>query len=111
MTLNNPNPVTEPAIEEKTFPHLWLYNILVHAPSVESGRIKIETLPYNSDTKEIGSGKNKVTIETNDLWQAVSEVPEVEQAMQSIFQAIEPLRTWIEEKQAAEQELVENPTE
>lgn len=111
MTLDNPNPVTEPAIEEKSFPHLWLYNILVHAPSVESGRIKIETLPYNSDTKEIGGGKNKLVIETSDLWAAVNEVPEVAQAMQSIFQAIEPLRTWIEEKQAADQELVEIPTE
>lgn len=104
MALTNPQTVVIPAVEEKTFPHLWIYNILIHAPTTTSGRIKIETLPYNSDTKEIGSGKDMVAIETGDLWAAVAEVPEAALAMQAIFDAVEPLRAWKEAKQIEIQE-------
>ena len=98
-TLTNPNPVTIEPTEAKEYPHLWLYNIIVHSPTPTSGRVCIETLPYNSDTKEIGSGENMVAIQTDDLWAAVDEVPEVAQAMLAIFNAIQPLRTWIDSKQ------------
>lgn len=96
MTLTNPTVVTTEPIPAKEFPHLWLYNILVHSPSTTTGRILIETLPYNGDTKEIGNGIHRETIQTDKLWEAVNEVPEVAQAMLAIFQALEPLRTWID---------------
>jgi len=94
MTLSNPTPVTTEPVASKDFPHLWLYNIRVHAPSVTTGSITIETLPYNSETQEIGSGSNMVSIQTDDLWKAVNEVSEVAQAMGAIFNAVEVLRTW-----------------
>lgn len=104
MPLDNPNTVVIPAVEEKTFPHLWLSNIVVHAPSATSGRIRVETIPYNADTQEIGSGQDMVALDTSDLWTAVQEVPEVAAAMQAIFDSIEPLRAWIEaKKQETEQ--------
>jgi hypothetical protein len=109
MTLNNPNPVTTEPVASKDFPHLWLYNIRVHAPSVTTGSITIETLPYNSETQEIGSGSNMVAIQTDDLWNAVNEVPEAAQAMGAIFMAIEPLRAWIEEQKQKEINNQEEP--
>jgi hypothetical protein len=35
-----------------------------------------------------------VSIQTDDLWKAVNEVPEVAQAMGAIFNAVEALRAW-----------------
>lgn len=109
MPITNPNPVSVPAVEAKTYPHLWLYNTIVHAPSTTSGRILIETLPYNADTQEIGSGSDMVAISTDQLWKAVSEVPEVAAAMQAILAAVVPLRTWID-TQAATPEVAPEPT-
>lgn len=106
MPLINPTPIEIPATEPKQFPHVWLSNIIVHAPSTTSGRITIECLPYNGDTGEIGEGKYMQAISTSDLWKAVEEVPEVAQAMGAIFAAIEPLKTWV-----AEQETLENQPE
>ncbi len=37
-----------------------------------------------------------VAISTDQLWKAVSEVPEVAAAMQAILVAVVPLRTWID---------------
>ncbi len=97
-TLTNPNPVITEPIPAKEFPHLWLYNVHVHSPSITSGMVNIETIPYNSDTQELGSGENMVRISTDDLWGAVNEVPEVATAMLAIFNAVEPLRNWIAAK-------------
>jgi len=94
MTLANPNPVIKEATEAKTFDSLWLSNITIHAPSTTAGRICVETLPFNGETGEIGSGEDMVPIETVALWEAVAEVPELGLAMQAIFNAIEPLREW-----------------
>ena len=95
MPLQNTETLVIPAVEEKTFPHLWLSNINIYAQSTSNGHVFIETLPYNGDTKEIGSRDNVVVISTDRLWQAVDEVPEVKAAMDAIFAAIVPLRDWI----------------
>lgn len=106
MPLPHPNPVEIPATEAKSYPELWLYNIAVHAPTVDSGVIRIETLPCNVATGEIASGDFMVPIQTSDLWAAVNEVPEVQAAMEAIFAAVEPLRAWI-----ASQEPEPQPSE
>ena len=96
MPIPNPNPVITPSIPSQDFEDLWLYNILIHSPSVSSGLISIETLPYNSEAQQIGPSQYMVPIRTDQLWKAVSEVPEVTAAMNAIFAAIEPLRAWCE---------------
>ena len=96
MTLTNPNPVVIPAQPEQTFPHLWLSDIIVSAPTTSEGMIYIRTLPYNQDDKAIGNANDQVILQTHDLWRAVSEVPEVAQAMGAIFLAVEPLRAWLQ---------------
>jgi len=111
MPIDNPNPTIIPATEAKSFPHLWLYNVICHAPSVSSGRILIETLPYNAETSEIGSGQNMVAISTDKLWEAGSQVPEVASAMEAILNAVNPLRDWItqqQEIQETQQSVIES---
>jgi hypothetical protein len=95
MPIVNPNPVIVPPTPEVVYPYIWLYNIMIHAPTIDTGRITIETLPYNADTQSIGSGDYIQTIQTDLLWQAVAEVPEVAAAMQAIIDAVEPLNNWI----------------
>jgi hypothetical protein len=96
MLLINPNPVVTPTIESKIFPHLWIYSLSIHAPSPTTGKIIIETLPYDSNTKEMANGSNVIVIETDKFWESVSEVPEVSSAMAAVFSSITPLREWIE---------------
>lgn len=98
MTITNPTPIVIPPTPEQEFPHLWISDIVVYAPRVDNGFIHIETLPYNQTTKTIGDGSFRQAIRTDDLWAAVNEVPEVAAAMIAIFQAVAPLREWLESK-------------
>lgn len=113
MTITNPTPIVIPPTPQQEFPYLWISAIVIDAPTVDSGMIHIETKPYNQDTKTIGDVAYRQTIQTHDLWAAVNEVPEVAQAMFAIFQAVEPLRAWVNAKNApqAPVEVVEQPSE
>jgi hypothetical protein len=95
MAIPAQNPTTVPAVPEKSFLDLWLYNINIHAPAVNSGRIYIEALPYNPDVQEIGPSSGLEVISTDQLFQAAFDVPEVGIAYQAIIDAIVPLREWI----------------
>jgi hypothetical protein len=95
MAIPAQNPTTVPAVSAKSFPDLWLYNINIHAPAVNSGRIYIEALPYNPDTQEIGPAAGLEVITTDALFEAAYDVPEVGIAYQAIIDAIVPLREWI----------------
>jgi hypothetical protein len=110
MTITNPTPIVIPPTPQQEFPHLWISDIVVHAPTVDNGFIHIETKPYNQDTKAIGDTAYRTIIRADDLWAAVNEVPEVAQAMFAIFQAVDPLRTWVNAKNAP-QAPVEAPVE
>jgi hypothetical protein len=95
MPIPAQNPTTVPAVPEKSFSDLWLYNINIHSPAVNSGRIYIEALPYNPDVQEIGPSSGLEVISTDQLFQAAYDVPEVGIAYQAIIDAIVPLREWI----------------
>ena len=95
MAIPAQNPTTVPAVPEKSFSDLWLYNINIHSPAVNSGRIFIEALPYNPDAQEIGPSSGLEVISTDQLFQAAYDVPEVGIAYQAIINAIVPLREWI----------------
>ncbi len=96
MPINNDTVVTVPAVSvpEKTFPHLWLTEVTFKAESTVDGELHITTAPFNGDTGEIAS-KTSDLISTDNLWGAVQEVPEVALAMQAIFDAVEPLKAWL----------------
>jgi hypothetical protein len=99
----NPNPLEIPATPARTLPHIWLYNIIAHVPSATSGMIRLETLPCDMDTGEIANGDHMVALQTDKLWEAVEQVPEVAAAMQAILAAVAPLYAWIEAQKELEQ--------
>lgn len=60
MPIINPNPVVIPPTPEVTYPHIWLYNVMIHAPSIDTGRITVEALPYNADTQSIAALRRRL---------------------------------------------------
>lgn len=73
----------------------------VNAPSVTEGSVAISLLPFDPTNQLIGDGKLLETVQTDQLWQAAAEVPEVAAAMQAVINCVGPLRAWI--KNQAEQ--------
>lgn len=90
--------ITIPAVEEKQFNEQWVYNLIVHAPSLTSGRVSVELLPYNSQTKEIGTAEYMQSFTTNELWEAIEEVPEMATAFQAIIAAVPAMREWLKNR-------------
>lgn len=95
MPILNDTPVVIPAIQSKTFNELFIYNLIVHAPSISSGKVKIELLPFDSATGELGPFSEIQTLETEKLWTIVAEVPEVAAAFGAIINAIPAVKQWI----------------
>ena len=92
-------PVTVPAVAEKTFDQQWVYNLIVHAPTPTSGRVSIELLPYNAQSGELGPSDLMVTMSTDKLWEAIAAVPEMAAAFEAVIAAVPPMKAWIATQQ------------
>ena len=106
MAINNDETITVPevpAVPEKTYPHLWLKEVTFRAESTTEGEVHLSMSPFNGVTGEIRD-EETVTISSDDLWTAVAEVPEVALAMQAIFNAVEPLKAWMNPVEEEEEE-------
>ena len=94
------NPIVVPASSQKEFDSLWISQLVIRtlAPTDQSGGglVQIEYLPMSSETFE--TYPQMQSISTDQLMRAVSEVPEVAQAMGAILLAVVPLREWINEQ-------------
>lgn len=101
IVITAPEPVTVAPVAAKTYPHLWISRLRVAAPTVGTGSVTIELLPYNQQTQEIGPAANLLTVQTDELFLAVNEVPEVAQAFGAILNSVEPLRQWTEKRKAS----------
>jgi hypothetical protein len=88
-------PIVVPPVPGETYTEQWIYNLVVHSPAINSGRVQIQLLPFDPTVPKIGPGELLENIETDRLWDAVAEVPEVAAAMQAVLAAVEPLRAWI----------------
>jgi hypothetical protein len=88
-------PIVVPAIPAETYTEQWIYNLVVHSPAINSGRVQIQLLPFDPTVPKIGPGELLENIETDRLWDAIAEVPEVAAAMQAVLAAVGPLRAWI----------------
>ena len=95
MPIDAPATVVIPEIPEKTYPHQWIYNLLVHAPSAAGGRISIELLPFNGTTGEIGPFSAIETVSTDQLFECFASVPEAATAYGAVLAAVGPIRDWI----------------
>jgi hypothetical protein len=88
-------PIVVPPVPGETYTEQWIYNLVVHSPAINSGRVQIQLLPFDPTVPKIGPGELLENIETDRLWDAVAEVPEVAAAMQAVLDAVGPLRAWI----------------
>jgi hypothetical protein len=88
-------PIVVPPVPGETYTEQWIYNLVVHSPAINSGRVQIQLLPFDPTVPKIGPGELLENIETDRLWDAVAEVPEVAAAMQAVLVAVGPLRAWI----------------
>lgn len=79
----------------------------VSAPQVNEGSVSISLLPFDPVSQTLGDGNLLEIVQTDQLWQAASEVPEVAAAMQAVINCVGPLRTWIK----AQAEQPQTPTE
>jgi hypothetical protein len=95
MPITPDQPIVVPAIPAETYTEQWIYNLVVHSPAINSGRVQIQLLPFDPTVPKIGPGDLLENIETDRLWDAVAEVPEVAAAMQAVLAAVGPLRAWI----------------
>ena len=107
MPITSDTPLEIHATKKKVFDQLFVYNLVVHAPSASTGKIRIELLPFDSKTGDLGPSSNMLTVETNELWKCVEEVPEVQTAFGAIIAAIPAVKTWV----AAQEELKNKPVE
>ena len=98
MNIPSPNPIVFPAAPEKTFPHLWIKRLLLESPAVDEGKMEARFAPYNSDTREIGPSAFDTQFTTEDLWDAINEVPEVAAAYAAILNSVAPMIAWLKQR-------------
>jgi hypothetical protein len=92
MPIENNNPITIPATEEKTFPHWWVQSIHVSTPSpTKAGHANITICPYNSTTQEVFSSSRESIIVDN-IWDEAQAKPEVAAAINAIIEAVNVLK-------------------
>jgi hypothetical protein len=95
MPIAPDQPIVIPPTPEQDFPLQWVFNLRVIDSTSSSGGVYIELLPYNPTTQELGPWNLVEIVQTDKLWQAASEVPEVAAAMQAVIDCVGPLRAWI----------------
>lgn len=98
MPIPAKNPIQLNPIPAKVLDILWIYNLSIHCPSTSNGTVKIACLPMSSATGELGPINLMQMVQTDDLFSAVNEVPEVAAAFQAVINAVAPLQAWINAK-------------
>ena len=96
------NPITVPPTIQKTFGIVWIYNLTIraHDPKGE-GLLEVEIYPMSND-KELLTTDGPTSIRTEELYRAMSEVPELSAAFEAILSAVKPTQAWIDaQKEAA----------
>ena len=100
MPIQPEQPIVVPAVSEKIYTQQWIHSLAVHAPTLTTGELRVQMLPYDPITQEIGPDQFNQQIYTKQLWEAVAAVPEVAIAFQAVIDCVAPLRTWIEAQAA-----------
>jgi len=121
MPITLDTPVVKEAIASKNFPIMWIYNLLFHCPSptvtqetgiegedpILVGRLMLEAFPMADDGELHTDGK--ITIDTNELYAVIANVPEAATAFTAILAAVKPVQAYLESrKQIREQQAQQN---
>jgi len=91
-----PKTVTVPPVEEKTFPDLFIAQLLIQSSPGGTMEATIRTVPYNHDTKEAGPESHQRLIHLRDL-EAMAESraaegkPVLARALAGVVEAVDEL--------------------
>ena len=96
-------PIVAPPQPPKAYPIVWIRNLQIqaHNPSGE-GHLYLEIVPMAEDRELLYSAT--MELKTDELYRAMSEVPELAQAFGAILVAVKPLKAWIEAQQSQPEE-------
>lgn len=95
MPITPEQPIVVPPTTGETYTQQWVWNMQVNAPQVNEGSVSISLLPFDPVAQTLGDGNLLEIVQTDKLWQAAAEVPEVAAAMQAVINCVGPLRDWI----------------
>jgi hypothetical protein len=101
MPLFLDQPIVVPATPEREFPIAWIRSLQItaHDPNSE-GAISLEILPM-SVGRELHF-PSAINLQTDTLYAAMEDVPELQAAFAAILAAVKPLQAWIAEQQEGE---------
>lgn len=92
-------PVTVPAVPARTYPLLWLQALSVSTvPSdtvTGAGNIELTICPMAADGSGDILGESREVIQTSEMWLAISQVPELQQAIGANLVAAVALKAWV----------------
>jgi hypothetical protein len=89
VQIYNPDPLTIPAIEEKTFPDFYCIEFVVSQPRDGNQSLVATFRPYNKTTGELYSGADKdYQIILDDVFAEAARVPIFAQAMGYILTSL-----------------------
>jgi len=91
-TIPSPNPVTIPAEGVKTFPDLWIHSFNIIVPSLSTGYVRLELLPYNASVPEILGGVPTTVLDL-PLEYALSAVPTIQTIFDTLYNSISSFQT------------------
>ena len=97
-------PIVAPPTPPKVFPIVWIRNLQIqaHNPGAE-GNLYLEIVPMSEDRELLYSATQE--LRTDELYRAMTEVPELAQAFGAILAAVKPLKAWIDAQQPQPQEM------
>lgn len=89
-------PVTSEPVAPKTFPIAWIYNLAIkaHDPNSE-GSLFLEILPMSADGGLYWKD-GPIQITTDELYLAMTQVPELAASFAAILAAVKPTQAWVE---------------
>ena len=94
--IRSPKAVTVPSVEAKTFPDLFIVQLLIQSSPAGTMEATIRTVPYNHDTKEAGpEGHNRLIhlsdLETLAASRAAEGKPVLARALAGVVEAVDEL--------------------
>jgi hypothetical protein len=95
MKIPNPSPVIIPPTQEESYPDLWIRQIFAYAPNLEGHtQLRIDVLPYNYEEKKLLGDEFMETLSL-DLWEALQNIPEVQNIFFQIIQSLPVIRDYV----------------
>lgn len=87
-----PTPVTVPA---RQFDGALIANLNITASSPTTGEILISLRPINLSTGELAPKEFTKQVATDELFEAIENVPEMAFAYQAVLSAVQPTIDWL----------------